>query len=406
MSRAAYVPASALSKAAALFPISMVLFEFSTYIANDMVLPAMPTVVREFGAGEKWVPTGMSAYLAGGGALQWFLGPLSDRVGRRPVMLWGAALFIASLLGVFLVDGIVSFAVLRFLQGFGLCFVVAAGYAAVQEAFTEATALRVTALMANVALIAPLLGPLAGALLITVAPWRWIFVVIAALSALALAGLWKTMPETVVPGQASMRPGHVARNYRLVFANARFLLGTAAMCFAGIPLMAWIGQSPVILIERAGLDPLTFGLWQLPVFASLIAGNLVLSRYAERVSPARLVAWGTVPLLAGVALGLGIFARPGAWGWLIVSTSVYAFGMGLVNAVFYRLALYASDVSKGTVSAALGMVLLATYSLGIEAAKMGHAAWGNPGFAAVCAAAGVFYYWTQRAFLRRGPAAS
>lgn len=125
----------------------------------------------------------MTAYLAGGMVLQWLLGPLSDRRGRRPVMLLGALWFILTCLATLLVHDIVTFTVLRFMQGVGLCFIGAVGYAAIQESFDEVRCIKITALMANVALIAPLLGPLAGAAWVAVAPgngclcylrfWHW-----------------------------------------------------------------------------------------------------------------------------------------------------------------------------------------------------------------------------------------
>jgi DHA1 family multidrug/chloramphenicol efflux transport protein-like MFS transporter len=394
-----FVPISRISWATALFPISMVLFEFCTYIANDMIIPAMPAVVREFGAGEAYIPTGMSAYLAGGAALQWLLGPLSDKIGRRPVMLAGASFFVLSCLAMLFVPTILLFVLLRFVQGFGLCFVVAVGYAAIQEAYTEDSALKVTALMANVALIAPLLGPIAGALIAQNGSWRVIFVAIASLSLVAVAGLWKTMPETVVRGSGSMRPSTVWKGYRAVFTNRGFLLGSAALSFAGMPLLAWIGQSPVIFIERLGMTPLRFGLLQIPVFAALIAGNLSLSYGAGKFSTAHLIKRGTLPLLGGLILGLGMLVFPSAWVWLILAMSLYAYGMGQVNAVLYRLALYSSDVSKGAVSASLGMVLLFFYAGGIEIVKFGYGWGGNGWFAAACMGSGLAYWVTVRAFL-------
>ncbi len=71
------------------FPLCLVLYEFSTYIGNDMIQPGMLAVVEQYQAGIDWVPTSMTAYLAGGMFLQWLPGPLSDRIGRRPVMLAG-----------------------------------------------------------------------------------------------------------------------------------------------------------------------------------------------------------------------------------------------------------------------------------------------------------------------------
>lgn len=97
-------------------------------------------------------------------------GPLSDRIGRRPVMLAGVVWFIITCLAILLAQNIEQFTLLRFLQGISLCFIGAVGYAAIQESFEEAVCIKITALMANVALIAPLLGPLVGAAWIHVLP--------------------------------------------------------------------------------------------------------------------------------------------------------------------------------------------------------------------------------------------
>lgn len=77
----------------------------------------MLAVVQEFQVGNEWVPTSMTAYLAGGMFLQWLLGPLSDRIGRRPVMLTGVVWFIVTCLATLLAQTIEQFTLLRFLQG-------------------------------------------------------------------------------------------------------------------------------------------------------------------------------------------------------------------------------------------------------------------------------------------------
>ncbi len=92
-----------------MFPLCLVLYEFSTYIGNDMIQPGMLAVVQEFQVGNEWVPTSMTAYLAGGMFLQWLLGPLSDRIGRRPVMLTGVVWFIVTCLATLLAQTIEQF---------------------------------------------------------------------------------------------------------------------------------------------------------------------------------------------------------------------------------------------------------------------------------------------------------
>ena len=131
-----------LGRQALLFPLCLVLYEFSTYIGNDMIQPGMLAVVEQYNAGLDWVPTSMTAYLAGGMFLQWLLGPLSDRVGRRPVMLTGVLWFIVTCLATLLAQNIVQFTFLRFLQGISLCFIGAVGYAAIQESFEEAVCIK------------------------------------------------------------------------------------------------------------------------------------------------------------------------------------------------------------------------------------------------------------------------
>lgn len=155
---ASYVPVSTLTRRHLIFPLSLVLFEFATYIAHDMIQPGMLLVTSEFGVGPEWVSASLTAYLVGGIVLQWLLGPLSDKLGRRPVMLAGVTFFMLTCMATHWVQSIEQFILLRFLQGISLCFIGAVGYAAIQEAFNEALSVRMMALMANVALLAPLAG--------------------------------------------------------------------------------------------------------------------------------------------------------------------------------------------------------------------------------------------------------
>lgn len=92
-----------------LFPLSLVLFEFAVYLANDMIQPAMLKIVADFNTGIEWVPSSLTAFLVGGVVLQWLLGPLSDKHGRRPIMLTGVLFFVISCLAILLVKNIEQF---------------------------------------------------------------------------------------------------------------------------------------------------------------------------------------------------------------------------------------------------------------------------------------------------------
>ncbi|MEQ9720125.1 MFS transporter [Yersinia alsatica] len=399
-----FSPATRLGRRALLFPLCLVLFEFAAYIANDMIQPGMLAVVADFNASVEWVPTSMTAYLAGGMFLQWLLGPLSDRRGRRPVMLAGVAFFVVTCLAILLVNTIEQFIAMRFLQGIGLCFIGAVGYATIQESFEEAVCIKITALMANVALIAPLLGPLAGAALIHVAPWQTMFVLFAVLGAISFAGLWRAMPETASRKGEKLSVGAMWHDYKLVLANRRFLCGSLALGFASLPLLAWIAQSPVILISGEQLSTVEYGILQVPIFGALIIGNLTLAKLSGKTSVPQLIRYGAGPMIIGLMIAAGsTLYSSHAYLWMTAGLSLYAFGIGLANAGLVRLTLFSSDISKGTVSAAMGMISMMVFTLGIEFAKVAYL-WGNSGvFNLFNLISGLLWLGLVVIFIRRQP---
>lgn len=371
-------PASRLSYRQWLFPLSLVLFEFATYIAHDMIQPGMLQVISDFSASADWVSTSLTAYLCGGILLQWLLGPLSDRLGRRPVLLTGVAFFTLTCFLTVFTQSIEQFILMRFLQGMSLCFIGAVGYAAIQEAFNETLSVKLMALMANITLIAPLLGPLAGAVFIHYAPWKAMFALFSLISALAFWGLWRSMPETATgrDGRFSMR--RLLTDYREVLTNQGVVTGSLSIGLVTLPLLAWVAQSPVLLIQDAGMSPLRYGWLQMPVFTGLIIGNIALSKLSGKVNIRTPIWLGIVPITLGLAIAAGsALFMVDAWEGIIGGLSLYALGTGLVNAGLYRLTLFSSPTGKGTVAAALGLITIVVFAVGIEVAKQLYFAWGN-----------------------------
>ena len=393
--------AGRLGRQALLFPLCLVLYEFTTYIGNDMIQPGMLTVVQEFNVGQEWVPTSMTAYLAGGMFLQWLLGPLSDRIGRRPVMLAGVAYFVVMCLAILLAQTIEQFTLLRFLQGVSLCFIGAVGYAAIQESFEESVCIKITALMANVALIAPLLGPLAGAAWVHILPWQMMFVMFAALAAFSFYGLWRAMPETATRRGEKLSLKALGQDYKQVLSNRHFLCGALATGFASLPLLAWIAQSPVIIISGEGLSSYDYGLLQVPVFGALILGNFTLAKLTSTRSVRSLIKLGAWPMMLGLAIAaIATVNATHAYLWMTAGLSIYAFGIGIANAGLYRLTLFSSDMSKGTVSAAMGMLSMLIFTVGIELTKHAYLLGGNSWFSLFNLMSGIIWLTLVVLFLR------
>ncbi|MDE8558737.1 MFS transporter [Pantoea vagans] len=396
-----FQPISQLTGRILLFPLALVLFEFATYIAHDMIQPGMLIVTSEFSVGPEWVSTSLTAYLIGGVVLQWLLGPLSDKFGRRPVMLSGILFFAVACILTNWVSSIEEFVGLRFIQGISLCFIGAVGYAAIQETFDEALAVRMMALMANVALLAPLAGPLAGAAWLTVGSWRSMFWLFAACSLVAFVVLWRVMPETAGDRSHSISLPNLARNYGRLMKDRLVMFGSFAIGLVFIPILTWVALSPVILMHDEGLSRMQYALLQLPVFLAMIAGNLTLSKLAGRVpieQPVKFAAW---PILIGLSLAL-VASLMNSHGYLLITAglSLYAFGAGMVNAGLYRLTLYASDEGKGSVAAMLGMISILTLAVGIELAKSGYFSGGTLWFCLINFISGVLWFGLVTLFMR------
>lgn len=259
----------------------------------------------------------------------------------------------------------------------GCCFVLTVGYPTVHEAFEEKTAVRVMALMANVSLLSPLFGPLAGAAVVSYWPWRSIFWLIALVAVASFIGLYRTMPELSRHDRNALNAKALWAGYKLPLSSARFWRGAVLTGVAITPLLTWIALGPVFLIERAGLSQMHYAMLQVPVFAALILGNVVLARQVGRWSNGRLLATGVAAMLIGAAVSL-------------VGTSLHAFGMGMSYGVVYRQSLFAVDSpNRATVAGMLSMITIVVAVAVIEAMKMAYLHFGDAalGIGAMMAAA-------------------
>lgn len=398
------------------FPVFLVLFEFTVYLANDMIMPGMIQVIKDFGVSEAYVPGSFTAFLAGGACLQIFLGPISDRYGRRKVMIFGAFFFFISTIIILLSSSIEEFIMARFLQGMGLCYIGVVGYASIQEMFPEKKAVQLIALMAIVALVAPLGGPLLGGFYTQFFHWHGVFIIIGILSFIALIGLYLYMPETA---HLRLSPQHVLSknpdlkdlpplnlknfmvNYFEILTNKQFLLGTFAMSFAITPLLAWISISPVILITKAKLTYIQYGLCQIPIFGGLILGNIILQKKVHATPLNKLIAKGSIIMVIGLFLCCILpLAFGQAYALLIFALSFYCYGVAISNAALTRMILYSSAVAKGSVSAILSLISSGIFALGAMSMALVYKNQNNIHFGLFCAFLGVVFVPLIFLFLR------
>lgn len=387
-------------KQAFIFAAFLVLYEFLTYIANDMIMPGMIHVVQAFDADMTAVASALTAYVLGGASLQIFLGPISDRFGRRPVMLTGVILFLICTIIIALSASIEQFIAARFFQGMGLCFITVIGYATMQEIYSERDAVKLIALMSNVSILAPLLGPLAGSLFVHFFSWRIIFYVIAVISLIALWGLWRYMPESVgeqkkdgtVIRVEPLSISVIIRNYKHLFKSRFFILGSLAGGIITVPCLAWIGLSPLILMKESHLTVFTYALWQIPVFFATILGTWSLQYLSNRFTIRQCFYISSVIAVVSLLLMLLLpMLLSFYFLWMMPGLILYFFALGINGAAIQRLILFSVDVAKGTASALMSLIFMLVLAGGIEVANELYNHFGNPSFALFGVATALVY---------------
>jgi DHA1 family multidrug/chloramphenicol efflux transport protein-like MFS transporter len=308
-------------------------------------------------------------------------------------MLLGACLFVIFTLFIASSNSMNQFLVARFFQGMGLCFIGVIGYATIQEIFEEMDAIRIISIMANAAIIAPLLGPLLGAIVIHYTSWRYIFISIAFVALIALWGLWRYMPEPIgqlkttgerIP-KAKFSLGAVFKNYKTLLSNKTFCLSTLAIGTVGIPCLAWIALSPVILITEAKLSVMQYGLWQIPIFGATILGNWFLHHLTYKHEIKKIIFWGCGIMLIGAILtSLLPYLFGNNYYYLLPGIIIYFFALSIVNAPLNRFCLFVTSVSKGTASALISLSVMITGAIGIEIANIFYSNHNNLHFGLYC----------------------
>lgn len=344
-----------------IFAVFFVLYEMNCYLSNDMIMPAMITVVNEYNASVNNIALSLSLYIAGGSTLQIFLGPVADLIGKRKIMLGGNILFLVATLLIPFSHTIDQFLLARFFQGMGLCFIFI-GYAMIHEYFNDIEAVKVTAILANVAIFAPLVGPVIGSGITTVSHWEFVFIISGILGVISLYGLFKYMPQGQIT-QKRIDVGQIVKSYKLIFSNKTFMFGIFINGIAVLPIIAWIGLSPTIILDKMRESFTVYIVYQSVIFGGFIVSSTAMQKIAGRFSFKFIIkGGGTIAIL-----GLIVAAVFHMYGTLfIMGMFIYAFGFGVCNGVITRIALMSTGQSGSLSSSAFSLLNGLYLSSGLE----------------------------------------
>lgn len=273
-------------------------------LALNIFMPSMPGLQAEFGVSYGVVQLTLTLYLIGMAACQLVYGPISDKVGRRPMLLFGMALFVAASLLAALAPSIEVLIAARLLQAVGGAAGVVLARAMVRDVFDRETSASVISYITMAFVVAPMVAPAIGGYIDTHGGWRMGFWLLTALGALVLAASWVSLPETHVNRLGGNGLGLLSGAVRL-FGLRRFRGYTLVLAFTSSVFFAFLGGAPHIMMDVLGRTPMEYGLWFITVSAGYMAGNFISGRYTRSVGLDSMIMAGCVITLAGGLLCFG-----------------------------------------------------------------------------------------------------
>ncbi|HYQ20221.1 MAG TPA: multidrug effflux MFS transporter [Xanthobacteraceae bacterium] len=339
----------------------------------DLYLPSLPELGRVFGASVPQVQLTLSGYLLCFAIGQIVFGPISDHVGRKPVLLAALSLYVAVCLSCMFATSIEMLIALRCLQALGVAGAPVLARAIVRDLYHGVRAGRELARMGSITALAPVVAPSLGGILQSTFGWRASFLGMAALGLCAIVLVVRLLPETMKqPPKHPMSLLSIIRGYGMFLRHRTFRIYLAIVSASYGGLFAWISGSSFVLQDLYGLSPLLFGL----VFAAATLGyglgTLLAARLVVRIGIDRTIVCGGVALAAGglamaAAIALGA-TSPAA---LAAPMALYLCGLGLAMPQSMAGALMPFPERAGAASSLLGFLQQATASaVGIVVGQM------------------------------------
>lgn len=274
-------------------------------ISTQLLIPALGALERGLHAAPGSSLLALSMFVAAFGLGQLLLGPLSDRLGRRPVLLAGLSLYLLASLGMLLAENIQMLIAARVLQGFGACAALVLARAIVRDVWQAEAgpALALTVLGMFVAIV---LSPLLGGLLTQYGGWRAPLVASLVLGGVALLAVLGSYRESHL--QRDPQAGRLSRlagDYWDLLGSCRALALTIAMTYGAMFVV--VAGSSAVYIGLLGLSAAQYGMTFAAIVSGLLGGALFTLRNVQRLGPQRVVAIGVALVLAGAALSLAIY---------------------------------------------------------------------------------------------------
>ena len=342
----------------------------------DTFLPSLLELQTSLHATPLQAQQALSAYLLGFGIMSLWHGAISDALGRRPVILASLLVYIVAALVCTLAPSIEVLIGARLVQGLagGAGMIIAR--AIIRDCFEGVKALQLLATVMQIFSIAPAVAPILGGYLQSWYGWRSVFGFLLLGSIALTIWIWRSLPETLPPhARHPLHAGHLARSYWKVFTRLEFQLLSGLIGISFSSLFVYITASPVFLVRHLHLTETDFGKLFIPVIGGMVAGSMIASKLARRVTQHRLVGTGFALMGASVVLNLGLqftlvpVTPPGAWLTVmaIAPLALGALGQALLGPSIQMMVMDLYPAQRGLMSSCQGFthVMVSTVTAGV-----------------------------------------
>jgi DHA1 family bicyclomycin/chloramphenicol resistance-like MFS transporter len=297
--------------------------------ALNIFVPSMPGLPAEFGVSTGTVQLTLTLYLAGMAVSQLFYGPLSDRFGRRPLLLAGFVIFTGASALAAAAASIGLLIAARLFQAVGASAGMVLGRAMVRDVHERDKSASVMGYITMAWALASMLAPAVGGVLDDVGGWRTNLVVLTVAGAMVLAAAWRFLPETHAPRRGP--PLISLTDCRRLLTRPRFVGYVVTLGFSSGMFFVFLAGAPHIMVKVLHRTPTEYGIWFIVVSFGYMFGNFLSGRLSENFGSDRMVRFGNYSALTGTAIALGAFVAglqtPSA---LFVPMMLVTMGAGLI----------------------------------------------------------------------------
>ena len=318
----------------------------------DTYIPAFSGIAKALGATPVEMQQTLSAYLFGFAFMNLFHGALADSFGRRPVVLWGIAMFTIASAGCALSQTVGQLVFFRGLQGLSTGAGIVVSRAVIRDMFPPAQAQKVMSQVTIYFGVAPAIAPIIGGWLFVHTDWHSIFWFLTAIGVLLWTANYRLLPETLhVSQRQPFNVPNLMHGYKQLGSSPRFLLLALA---SGVPfngMFLYVLSAPEFLGTHLGLAPMQFFWFFILTIAGIMSGAWVSGRLAGKVPPKTQIRHGFVVMLAvsaaNVVANFFFVAHPA---WALLPIAVFAFGWALMVPVVTLLVLDLYPERRGLAS--------------------------------------------------------